>query len=222
MSRPGLAALLAAAVALAVAPAASATPILDEADATELAGVLAEAEASQDICYGWEVTISGDVSTALAAGEYGSSRGPDTHAVVCDQYVIFEADLVYTSESSEAADRASFRVSSNLPGAPSEADLRRVGVDGGRLLGNDDDRAIYDATVALPALVAERGLAPPVAAEANRDELPPGDGPRGGGGSDWLRTNGDPLAVILIVLIGGLAWAAWILLFRRASLSQRD
>ena len=222
MSRPRLVALVAAAIALTVAPGVSATPILDQSDAEELAGVLAEAEASQDICYGWEVSISGDVSTTLAAGEYGSSRGPDTHAVVCDQYVIFDANLTYTSESSEASDRASFDVRSNLAGAPTEADLRRVGIDGGRLLGNDDDRAIYDATVALPALVAESGLAPPVAAEANRDELPPGDGPRGGGGSDWLRTNAGPLAVILIVLIGGLAWAAWILLFRRAALSQRD
>ena len=210
-----------AAAATVLAPAAGATPILDQGDAEELAGVLAEAEAQQDVCYGWRVMID-DQALGVDRIEEGSSRGVDETAFTCEAYVVFTAILTYTPESSEASDRATFAVSSNLANAPTEGDLRRIGVDGSRLLGNDDDRALYDAVVALPALAAERGLAPPVSLEENREALPAGDRPTGETGSDWLRTNADPLAIALIVLLGGLAWAAWIVLFRRAALARRN
>jgi hypothetical protein len=69
---------------------------------------------------------------------------------------------------------------------------------------------VAEATLLLPALMAEKGLAEPIRLEANTQALPAGDKATGTPGSDWLRQYGAVLAVAVITLVGGLGWAAWV------------
>lgn len=199
-------ALVAAVLVLAGAGPAHALPILDAVDAEELAQDLAEATAVHGICYGWDVTVD-DAAGTYSGVDMGSSRGVGIPAQACDQWMVFEAFLTYTSESSETEDSATFGVTSNVMGAPAEQDLRVVGIDGDALLGAADDLAIINAARALPALAAERGLAPPLILERNTDAIPPIDRPTPGTGSDWTRNNGDFLLLSVLSMIGGLIWA---------------
>jgi len=193
------------------APPAGAVPILDSADAAELAQSLAEATADQDVCYGWKVDVT-DYSGGSDGVDQGSSLGvgPTAIETQCERYVIFEADITYTSSSSESEDYAFFSVNSNVPGAPTSSDLGAAGISEGGLLGANDDQVVANATLLLPALMAERGLAEPITLEANTQALPAGDRATGTPGSDWLRKYGAPLLVAALVLLGGLGWAAWI------------
>jgi hypothetical protein len=131
---------------------AEASPILDAAHAEEVAAQLAEATAVQGICYGWQVRIDDDDGT-YSGTELGSSRGVGLAAEhpSCPRFMVFRADLHYTSESSESSDSALFYVFANVGGGPDEEDLRRVGISGEALLGDKDDLAIANAVLALPA-----------------------------------------------------------------------
>ena len=193
------------------APPAGALPVLAEADANELAQALAEATEDQDVCYGWEVTVY-DYGGGGDGIDRGSSLGvgKTANAAECARWVIFEATLVYTSASSESEDSASFSVTSNVAGAPTSADLRDNGISEGGLLGNNDDQTVANATLLLPALMAEKGLAEPISLEANTQALPAGDKATGTPGSDWLRKYGPAVAFAALVFLGGLGWAAWI------------
>lgn len=203
--------LLAAAIAFSspLGPA-GARPILERADGEELARQLAEATEVQGICYGWRVQIQDD-SGSSSGTDLGSSRGVDLPAEdpSCPRFMVFRADLHYTSESSESADSASFYVFGNVAGGPDEEDLRRVGVSGEALLGGKDDVALANAVLALPAIVAERGLAPPVPADTTEGTIPEADGPTNRPGSDWLRAYGPFVALSLGMVAVGLGWAAW-------------
>lgn len=190
--------------------AAEARPILDTAHAEEVAGQLAEATAVQGICYGWQVRIQDDDGT-FGGIEAGSSRGvglPAEHPS-CPRFMVFRADLHYTSASSESSDSASFFVFTNVTGGPDEQDLRRVGVSGEALLGDKDDLAIANAVLALPTLVAERRLAPPVPAVVTEGTIPAVDRPTGRPGSDWIRAYGAFVLLSVALVVGGLGWAAW-------------
>ena len=195
---------------------AGAVPILDNADATELAQALAEATEDQDVCYGWKVTVY-DYGGGSDGVDEGSSLGVGQSAnqAECPKWVVFEAILTYTSPASEAEDSATFSVRSNVPGGPSSTDLREAGISEAGLLGANDDQVVADATLLLPALMAEHGLADPIALEANTQPLPAGDRATGTPGSDWLRQYGAAVAVAGLTVAGGLGWAAWILLRER-------
>lgn len=190
---------------------AAAVPVLDAADATELAQALADATEDQDVCYGWKVTVY-DYGGGGDGIDQGSSLGVGQTAIQtqCPRYVVFEAYVTYTSSASESEDSASFDVTSNIPGAPTSADLRDNGISGGGLLGADDDQVVANATLLLPALMAEKGLAEPISLEANTQPLPASDRATGTPGSDWLRKYGAAVAVAALTLLGGLGWAAWI------------
>jgi len=189
---------------------AGALPILAQPDAEELAADLEEAAEVQGICYGWRVRVN-DSDRILSGEDVGSSRGVGLPAqdVSCPRWMVFEAILTYTSASSESEDSATFRVWSNVPGAPLEANLRRVGVDSAALLGENDDVAVINATLALPALAAELRLAPPLPLDRNTEGIPEVDRPTGTPGSDWLRTYGVYLALSGVLVVGGLVWAGW-------------
>lgn len=194
---------------------AGALPVLEEADATELAQALAEATEDQDVCYGWDVTVydyggSGDGRDQGSSLGVGKAAEDPANAAECARWVVFEATLAYTSASSESEDSASFSVSSNVVGAPTSADLRDNGISEGALLGNNDDQTVANATLLLPALMAEKGLAAPISLEANTQALPAGDKATGTPGSDWLRKYGAAVAFAAVLLVGGLGWAAWI------------
>lgn len=215
--------LAAAGVAAAAlwAPPAGAVPILDPTDATELAQALAEATDDQDVCYGWKVTVN-DYGGSASGIDQGSSLGVGRTAIEpqCERYVVFQATLTYTSSTSEAEDSASFDVRSNIPGAPTASDLGSAGISEGGLLGGNDDQVVANAALLLPALVAEKGLAPPITLEANTQALPSGDRATGTPGSDWLRKYGAAAGVAAVVFAGGLGWAGWIL-FRERPFRRR-
>ena len=194
-----------------IATPAGALPVLEGADANELAQALAEATEDQDVCYGWEVTVY-DYGGSGDGVDEGSSLGvgKSANAAECARWVIFEASITYTSQASESEDSASFSVASNVVGGPSSADLRDNGITEGALLGNKDDQTVANATLLLPALMAEKGLAEPISLEANTQALPAGDKATGTPGSDWLRKYGAAVAVAALVFLGGLGWAAWI------------
>jgi hypothetical protein len=216
-ARAALLVLAVAAAVLLAAPPAGALPILELADAEELVQALAEATEEQDICYGWSVTVHDNTFGGNSGTDFGSSLGLGRlpEGPECPRYVLFEATVSYTSESSESEDAAYYRVDSNVARAPTEDDLRRVGVSGEGLLGEQDDVALTNAVLALPALVAEQGLAPAIDLEANTDALPAGDRATGTPGSDWLRQYGSTLALLALVVLGGFGWAAWILVHER-------
>lgn len=187
-----------------------ALPVLEPADAEELAAELAEATAVQGICYGWKVTVH-DEEAGTTAVDAGSSRGVGTSVEdpSCRRWMVFEADLTYTPSSSESEDSASFWVQSNVSGAPYEPELRRVGITGGDLLGSEDDLGVINATLALPALAAELRLAPALPVEPNLEEIPQADRPTGEPGPDWTRSYGHFLLLALVLVLGGAGWAGW-------------
>lgn len=212
------------AVCAMVVPArpAGALPILDPGDAAELANTLADATEEQDICYGWVVTVNDENVFSGPTFDRGSSLGPDTDpfAAECTPSVVFVADLVYTSELSEAADSADFRVQSTLSIDFDADDLRKFGVSGAALLGDADDRALMAAVSALPALVAEAGLAPPVPVEETTGTIPAADGPTGGGGSDRLRNYGALYFLAGLVLLSGLGYLVYAIVLAASARSR--
>ena len=204
----GVALVLAAGTA--VSPAVAQTPtrgLLEEGDAIELANKLAEATEDQDVCYGWIVEIN-DHDRGFR-GEQGSSFGPQASPTdaACTPSVVFVAQLVYTSELSEASDSATIRVDSTLPGfSLTGDDFAPFGVNGRALLGDNDDVALVNAVSALPLLVAEAGLAPPVQPEQTTGTIPASDKPTGGGVSDRLRQYGALYFLAVAMILGGVAW----------------
>ena len=201
-----LASLCALALAhVAGAAGAAAGPLIESIDAEEMAVALAEAEEAHGICYGWDVVIQDDDGT-FTGHELGSSRGPGVDVAECEKYVVFAGLIHYTSELSEASDTAEFRIASvGVDPAPTEDDLRRVGIDTKGLLSDNDDVEIADAVLALPALVAELGAAPPVPVEQNTEALPATDRLENSPGSDWVRERWALLALAgSLVLIGAV------------------
>lgn len=205
-------AVLALATVLPVRPAGAA-PILAPDDAVELANKLAEATEDQDVCYGWIVDVVDE--DGLSSGvDTGSSLGPDRSPVdpACTPSVVFVAELLYTSELSEASDSARYRVESTLPGFDA-TDISSLGVSESGLLGENDDLTVLNATALLPLLVAEQGLAPPVAAEQTVGTIPAADRPTGQGGSDRIRTYGGLYFFTGLLVFGGICWlvlALWV------------
>ncbi len=184
------AALLLAVCLAALAPGtAAAAPILDEADAAELAQALAEATEEQDVCYGWEVQVD-DQGGGLSGIEGGSSQGPGRllDPASCARYAVLLGRVTYTSEMSESEDSAQIGIDSNLSRPPTVDDLAGLELDASDLLSETDDISLIDMVGALPLLVAEHGEGPFIAFEPRTEPLAPGDGPTGTPGSDWLRT----------------------------------
>lgn len=204
-----LAVVLALFLGIGAGPASGQTTraLLEEGDAVELANKLAEATEDQDVCYGWIVTI--DDQDRGFSNEQGSSLGPSVSPAdpACTPSVVFVAELLYTSELSEASDSASIRVESTLPGlALTGEDFAPFGVTGRAFLGENDDVALVNAASALPLLVAEAGLAPPVQPEQTTGTIPAADGPTGGGSSDKLRTYGSLYFLAITMIVGGIVW----------------
>ncbi len=181
--------LVAAALALVLAPSARAAPIIDPPDAAELAQTLAEATAEQRVCYGWQVTVDDQSGGGSSGVEVGSSAGPGVplDRRSCARWVALEGSVVYTSESSESEDSAELAIASNLPRPPSVAQLEDLGYGADSLLSDDDDRAIIDMAGALPLVVAESGEAPYIPFEPPAQPIPASDRPDAGPGNDWLR-----------------------------------
>lgn len=201
---------------------ASALPILDPGDAVELANTLADATEEQDVCYGWVVKVDDQNGFSGTSVDRGSSLGPDTDpfAPACTPSVVFVADIIYTSELSEAVDTATIRVLSTLAVDFDANDLKKFGVSESALLGDNDDRALMAAVSALPALVAEAGLAPPVPVEETTGTIPAADRPTGAGGSDRLRNYGALYFLAGLVLASGAGWLIYSLVIASSARSR--
>lgn len=205
-------AVLALLAALALAPAAHAR-VLTEEDANELANALAEATAAQGICYGWRVQVS-DPTGAEDGLDAGSNFGPgkplDLARPECRGYAELVAGVVYTRESSDAEDSASWDVESDLGDPPTIDEIEDLGYDTGDLLGDDNDVAIINAVGALPQLAADHGNAAPVPFEPAARDPGTGGEPTGDPGSDLVRERGTLLGLCLLMTLGGLVWL-WVL-----------
>jgi hypothetical protein len=181
---------VAAVLALALPASSAAAPILDPADAEELAQTLAEAADEQDVCYGWEVEVR-DETGASSGLEAGSSQGPGRplDRARCRRYAVLRARVEYTADYSELEDSVpSFGIESNLPRPPTTDELAELGYSPESLLSEQDDRAIIDMTGVLPLLVAEAGQAPYVAFEEPTEPIPASDRPTDSPSGDWWRT----------------------------------
>lgn len=215
------AALLAVGFVLLAARPASAGPLIDEPDAVELANGLADATAEQGICYGWKVDIN-DRGTFLV--DVGSNLGPTVPVALeagCDKWVELHVRYTWTSETSEAEDSVDYSVESNLAGAPNTVDLRRVGFGDGTFL-RDEDVAVINASLALPTLVAESGLAPEVRLEENTGTIPAADRPTPVGDSDLMRQYGWAFATFGLLLFGAVVWLVYELVLRRMGFRWGD
>lgn len=193
---------LGCALALAVAAPAGASPVLDSADAVELAQALAEATAVQDVCYGWRVSLVDD-SGGPSGDDVGSSFGPDVALDPgrCERWVILAGDIHYTAETAEAEDAAAVQVTSNLRPSPTLEDLRAFGVDGS-LTDEDNDVVLLNMVGALPLAAAAKGHAPYVEFETSQAPAAQGE-PTDSPGSDVLRQWWPLVALCVLAVLAG-------------------
>lgn len=203
---------------LAGAPAAQALPVLEEADAAELAQSLADATEAQGVCYGWTVQVL-DQSGGPSGVDVGSDKGAGqiVDRGSCAKWVELQGAIDFTCDSCESEDDSDVQLESNFAGAPTRADLEDLGFSGGDLKNDDNDTVLSNMVGALPLITASNGAAKPVpgldAAEADKPAA--GDVPTGTPSTpDWLRENWLAL-VFFALLAGGGVW--WLLRLRRAA-----
>jgi hypothetical protein len=193
--------------ALAAAPGtAAADVIFDPADADELAATLADANEAQDVCYGWSIDVDNEGVPQTSVGSHLGPGRPVSEASSCPATVEFQASIVWTPESSESEDSASYQVVSS-PGGPTTDDLDSLEVlsDDG-LVSDNVDVDVYKAVAALPLLAADTGLARPMEASpappADAGDATPTDSP----GSDFWRESGMMLLWGLLILFAAVAF----------------
>lgn len=192
---------------------ASADVIFDPTDAQDLAGQLAEATASQNVCYGWNVSVNDPAAgrdTSIGSN-FGANKPLRTGD--CADFVSFTADITYTDESSESEDSATYNVTSS-PGGPTTADLDALDLDMGALTGEDPGAPIGNAVAALPLLAADAGIAPPITASPDQNTAPTGAQLTNDPGSDWWRNNGITLMCGLGIIATAAIFGWWIMATR--------
>ncbi len=204
-----VAALAAVAAAALWAPAAAlATPVLDPADAAELAQSLADATEEQGVCYGWEIEVD-DASGGPSGPEYGSNLGPQQRFDLsqCPKYAVLVGTIVFTSDSSDSEDASRIEVRSNLPGITQES-LDELGYGANdSLVGDDNDTVLANMVGALPEIVADHGYAPPVPFETPAAPVEQQGAATGRPRlSDFLRQWGPALLICSLLLVGGAVW----------------
>jgi hypothetical protein len=201
--------VLAAALLLAAPGSASADVIFDPADADELAAVLTEATQTQNVCYGWYVTVN-DVGVVSESTGSNYGAGERVVADTCQTTVEFVADITYTSESSESEDSATHYIVSSAD-RPTTADLNALGIDFDELTGENPDVVIAKAVTALPLLAADAGMAQAIEASPETGAAPADAQLTDDPGSDWWRANGGTLTWALILLASSGVFAWWVL-----------
>jgi hypothetical protein len=196
--------------------------LLDAEDRVELAQTLAEATEDTDVCFGYQLSLSG--SGAADRDEVLSNDGPDKlpgGAGGCTKgSVVVNVSLNYTSSSSESEDSAGWSVVSDVPGLTGTEATKRLegltGVSDGDLLGDKDDQALRNLTAALPLVLdgaepAEESTVAPTGAAPNDDRL------TGSPGSDWIRAHGVGIAIAVGLLLVALVLIVRGLLGKRGS-----
>ncbi|OLF18825.1 hypothetical protein [Actinophytocola xanthii] len=187
--------------------------IFDQADAEELAGILAEAHEAQRVCYGWVVYVDNqNVQETSVGSNFGAGRSIDEAEGPsdCKAAVEFRASIYWRNESSIDEDTVGYEVVSNRV-RPTTSDLDSLGlVSFEGLVGDDVDVDVFKAVSALPLLAADAGVAEPleatpapasVAAAAN-------GAPTNSPGSDKLRQYGGAILWGFLLMFGGGMFAA--------------
>lgn len=195
------AALLLGLLTLALPSVAGAAPILLPGDAAELAQTLADAEAAQSICYGWEIDVT--AADGTTSTEQGSSRGGPGVVLdrsVCPRWAQLRGEIRYTSEDSETEDLAAVAIATSDDLRVPAGGFTRLGLSAGSLTSENDDVALTNLVESLPLLVAESGAAPPVGFQPRTDALPATDRPTDRPGSDWLRKYATVVVGIVVLL----------------------
>ncbi|MGW4462245.1 hypothetical protein [Micromonospora sp. NPDC004704] len=146
----------------------TAVPPPDPTERADTVVLLSNAHQTQQICYGWE--LHGQISKVSVGSNLGDGVAVEADPTRCPRWVKVIADVVYTSESSEASDHASFWVTSSddLSGIDYVEGLGRFGLTNDDFLA-DPGWAICRAAVFLPLLVAESGAAPAVPVKTGPD-----------------------------------------------------
>jgi hypothetical protein len=198
---------------LLAAPPAAAEPYLTAEDAAELVEILAEATDRQDVCYGWAVDVS-DGSGGPSGLDARSGRGVGNLASAdgCRRWVELRGQVWWTAQTSDRDDDSVFEVvADGLRDPPTAADLAELGIPDNALVRDDGDVALYEAMLALPRIVADRGEAPPLELEPAASAPPAGSVPTGQPVlPDWLRQRWPVLGsgILLLLLAAALAAAA--------------
>ncbi|GGS16270.1 hypothetical protein [Actinokineospora fastidiosa] len=171
-------------------------------ETADLAARLAEAEKAHGICYGWELSRSTYSTRPEDVVSMGSSRGAGVSARECDDWVILQVGVEYTSASSESEDSAAIDVDSSdsLTGKhPYSGDLERMGVTRDAAL-NDPAATTGLGVLSLPLLMVEEGAAHALPATPADAAQPT---PIGRPGSDFVGNHTG--ALIALGIIGGIA-----------------
>jgi hypothetical protein len=201
--------------------AANTGPLLDDADATELAQGLAETAAEQGVCYGWAIDVQDDGSGPSGV-DAGSSQGPFERldSDQCTKWIELQGSVHYTSESSESQDSSDVWIESNLDSPPTLEELEAVGAGTrygsheGPLSGDDNDVTLFNIMQALPALVAEHGEAEFVPFEESAAPASEQGEPTGKPMPDVLRQRWPLIVFMLALILGGIGWIGYRLLHR--------
>jgi hypothetical protein len=196
----------------------TAIPAPTGTERSDTVAVLARAAESQGICYGWR--LRGGYRDEVSVGSnLGDGVPVDADPIRCPRWLEVDAEVTYTSASSESNDSAYVRVtgSEGVSSVGYVAGLDRLGVDSDAFV-DEPGWAICRAAVFLPLLAAEKGLVPP--APAATSTTGPAGSPEPGqaaptplpaAGSDFWRdrwpylTGGAALLVVTALLLA-IGW----------------
>ena len=174
--------------------------VLTAQDATDLAQSLADAQAEQDVCYGWNITNDFDGTPDVGSSNAGPGMEVLAVSGSCQKgIVVLQGSIHYACETCEDSDSASVSIAtSGIADPPTGKDLEDLGLKAGALTGDDDDTTLVNMVNALPLLVADRGNAPYIEYE-QATTVPATDRATGKPGSDFMRDTW-----IWLVLCGAL------------------
>lgn len=179
---------------------ANAATYFDAGEREDLVAQLQEAANQQDVCYSWRLTVrdesgsEGGIDSQLVqptAQSRQTGSGRETSA--CRHQLTFLATVVYTADSSESEDYATW----STQGVSTPSSLR---VSTSRLV-SDPGAEIMSVMPQLPLAAVEMRIAKPVAIEANTEALQADEHLTGSPGSDWVRSN---MATLILLAIGFL------------------
>lgn len=211
--------VVAACVGVGIVNSDSSSSIVPPPTATERADTVAvlkrNAEA-QGICYGWQLQESGQVISVgsnLGDGVPVASGGP-----TCPRWVQINANVTWTSSSSELSDYASIWMESSrdidttdILGVQRE--LERFGLTNDVFI-DDPGWATTRAAVVLPLLMVERGAVGPVPADTAAPAAAPSPLPAAGNDL-WRDRWGYTLAVAGLLLVTALLFTVGFVQRRR-------
>jgi len=207
--RSGLGALATLLALLAGAPGAPAQDddfaVLPPEAAQRLTQILQGARQAQGVCYGYQFTLDDNFEGGVSR-DVGSSGGvgvPVSTLPGCSRTVQLDAEIVYTSSTSEFEDSASVSVDTAIEGVNRDA-LQRLGYTSSDLVGDQDAQAAFNMVAALPVLVAEAGAAPYVPFDAAGPPRSPRARPSASPGSDFVRAAWPALTLGGLLVIGGI------------------